>query len=133
MNIKVLSYLLLIVTALVVIAAQALTGQNLLTYLDLLPLILCFGIFEIIIWSGGGKWPRLSPLRRARAFGLVVGVALPLLTSHIGWLLGFEGIVVNRFFSGEDPLAFIFVPFVAFASGIVGYITGGIIGWIKTK
>jgi hypothetical protein len=133
MNIRTFSYLLLIVTALVVVAAQTLTGQDLLTYLDLLPLILYFIVFEVIIRTGGGKWPLLSPLRRACAFGLVVGVVLPLFTSHLGWLLGFEGVVVNRFFSNEDPLAFVFVPFVAFASGIVGCIAGGIIGWFKTK
>jgi len=132
MNIKTLSYLLLIVTALVVVAAQAVTGLDLLTSLDLLPLILCFGIFEIIIWSGGGKWPLLSPLRRACAFGLVVGVVLSLFTSHIGWLLGFEGIVVNHF-SSNDFLAFVFVPFVAVLSGVAGSIKGAIIGMYMTK
>ncbi len=133
MNIRSFSYVLLIVTALVIVAAQALTGQDLLTSLDLLPLVLCFIIFEIIIRTGGGEWPLLSPLRRACAFGLVVGVVLPLLTSHVGWLLGFEGIVANHFFSSEDSLAFIFIPFIAFISGAVGSIAGAIIGWIKTK
>jgi hypothetical protein len=74
----------------------------------------------------------LSPQRRAGALGWVVGVVLPLFTSHIGWLLGFEGLVVNRF-SSDDSLAFLFIPVVAFASGTVGSIAGGIIGRIKTK
>ena len=128
MSIRIFSYILLIVTALLEVVAQALTGQNLLEYLNLFPLILYFIVFEIIIKAGGGKWHLLSPVRRARAFGLVVGVILPLLTSHLSWLLNFEGIFNNRF---EDPLAFVFVPFLALVSGIVGYVAGGIIGLYK--
>jgi hypothetical protein len=132
MNIRVFSYLLLVVTALVVVVATTVSDMNLLTYLDLSPLIVCAIVFEGIIRVGGREWSLLSPIRRAVAFGLVVGVVLPLLTSNIGWLLGSEGVVVNQF-SIEAFLEFLFIPFVAFVSGIFGGIAGGIIGWYKNK
>lgn len=126
MNLRAFSYLLLIATALIVVAAQVFTDQNLLTYLNLLPLLICFVIFERTIRVGGGKWPLLSPLRRACGFGLVVGVVLPLFISHVGWLLRFEGIVADRF-SEENFLAFLFLPSIVLISGVIGCITGAII------
>ena len=133
MNMRSLSYFLFSITTLVVVAAQVLIGLDYLIYLNLLPLIVCFIIFKLIILAGGGKWHRLLPSRRAGAFGLVVGTVLPLLTSHIHWLLGYAGILDNHFLSSGDPIAFVYVPFVAFATGIVGCIAGVIIGGYKNK
>jgi hypothetical protein len=112
-------YFILIITGAVIIGVDAMD-----TVWNLSPLIAAFVFSETIIYAGGNKWSTLSPTLRYTSAGIITGTVIFPLFYHIAWAFNIVGAKI-----GSLPYAvFWFMPFCASAAGIIGGLTGFLIG-----
>lgn len=117
-------YLILIITGAFIIGVDAID-----TLWNLSPLIAALVFSETIIYAGGKRWDTASPTIRYTSAGIITGTVIFPLLYHIAWAFNIVGAKI-----GSLPYAvFWFMPFCASAAGIIGGLTGFIIGNHKRK